>query len=127
MLENVIENFDHPLVKIVKMIRFILKLVFICVYFTASKLADPLLWIKLKLKMKIRYDSKILKTIISIVPEIICPKILFLHWFFFRTLQEYFVFTEKKSEKCMSFSWFEISAVLRYCDCQFCVLMRVAT
>ena len=35
---------------------------------------------------KIKYISKILKTIISIVPEIIYPKILFLQTFVFRTM-----------------------------------------
>ena len=52
---------------------------------------------------KIRYDSKFQKTIISIVPEIICPKILFLQTFVFHTLQEHFVFIEKKRKMCVIF------------------------
>ena len=48
---------------------------------------------------EIRYDSTILKTIISIVPEIICLKILFLQTFVFCTLQEHFVFIEKKQKQ----------------------------
>ena len=53
--------------------------------------------------MKIQYDSKILKSIISIMPEIICLKILFLQIFIFCILQEHFVFIEKKRKMYVIF------------------------
>ena len=59
----------------------------------------------------LRKFDKILKTIISIVPEIIYPKILFFQTFVFRTLQEHFVFIGKK-RKFMLFSWYEMFLII---------------
>ena len=77
-------------------------------FFCAKSGGNPLIKIFSFSTTKIRYDSKILKTTIWIVPEIICPKMIFLQTFILRTLQEYFVFIEKKRKMYVDFMVWDV-------------------